>query len=145
MEFTPKSEEQIQMDRCLPAGTYDFKVIDAEDTESKKGNEMIALKLRVYREDGSGTQLRDWILEKLEFKLRHFCETTGLLEVYNTGKLNAEICIGRVGRVVTSIEEQDGYGPQARVVDYEKNGSVTQSAITDPQANESSDGDEIPF
>jgi hypothetical protein len=43
VKITPKTEEQIKMERLLPAGDYPFQVLSAEDKRSKNGNDMIAL------------------------------------------------------------------------------------------------------
>jgi hypothetical protein len=147
MKFTPKTEAEIREAGLLPAGEYPFEVIDAQDTQSKAGNEMISLKLRVWRPDGTTVQMRDWLLDAIEYKLRHFCDTTGLLAVYGLGDLTADHCIGKTGTVKVGVQDDDKYGPQNAVKDYTPAGAavapakvkVAAVAVTQPA------DDDIPF
>lgn len=125
MKFAPKSEEELAAELVLPAGTYDFEVVDAEEKLSKGGNEMIVVELKVFNRDGGFRKVTDYLLEKLAFKLRHFCCTTGLIQAYNAGSLSANKCIGRGGKVIIQIEperkSEDGsktYPSKNSVKDY---------------------------
>lgn len=120
MKFIPRSEEDLKRESLLGAGVYDFEIIEAKDTVSKKGNDMIALRLRVFSNDQGERVVRDWLMPSMGFKLRHFAETTGLIGAYDAGTLSAEDCQGRSGRVSLVIKEDDQYGPQNSVKDYEK-------------------------
>lgn len=119
MKFQPKSEREIRDEMTLPAGEYDFEIANAEDTTSSKGNDMIALVLRVFPSDGGAPRLvRDWLVPKMELKLNRFCRCVGLTDVYESGALDAFACQQLCGRVKLGIEESDEYGKQNRVVDY---------------------------
>lgn len=119
MKFTSKTEDQIMRESLLEAGDYDFEVIEAKDTVSKKsGKEMIALNLKVFRPDGGFVYVRDYLLEAMAFKLIHFCRTAGLGDAYKNGELTADACNGRAGKVRLIIEEQPGYSPRNAVKDY---------------------------
>jgi hypothetical protein len=120
MRFEAKSENELRRENLIPAGEYGFEVLTAEDKQSAKGNDMIALKLIVYMSDGSQRHVYDWILEAFAFKLRHFCEATGLIEDYNAGRLCAADCVGRSGKVKIGINEDKSgdYPPSNRVLDY---------------------------
>lgn len=118
MKTNPKSEAALREEMLLPAGDYDFEVLDAVDKLSQKGNEMIAVKLAVFRPNGSRQYVNDWLMEKMAFKLRHFCYSVGLGEKYEAGDLDAESCKGRTGRVTLKIEEQEGFGSRNAVKDY---------------------------
>jgi hypothetical protein len=117
MKFTPKSVEEIALDSLLPEGVYPFEVLDAVDTLSKAGNEMLKLKLVVFG-DGSSPHIYDYLLEKLAYKLRHFAEATGLLAEYEAGELTAQHCVNKEGYCKLGIERQDGYEPRNTVKDY---------------------------
>lgn len=58
MRFEPKSEDQLKAEFLLPDGEYDFTVTEAEEKQSAKGNDMIALKLTAYTPDGGERALR---------------------------------------------------------------------------------------
>lgn len=131
MKFQPKTEEDLKRDSLLGTGVYDFEVMEAKDAVSKKGNDMIALKLRVFSNDQGERVIRDWLMPSMGFKLRHFAETTGLIGAYDAGTLSAEDCQGRSGRVSLIIKEDDQYGPQNSVKDYEK-AKATEAKATEP-------------
>lgn len=149
MQFQPKSEEDLKREALLAPGTYDFDVLSAEEKVSARGNDMIALKLKVYS-DGGERHVRDWLMPSMGFKLRHFAETTGLLGAYDAGTLSAEDCKGRSGRVILVIKDDEKYGPQNSVKDYEKPKKPAEEAMTktDPKpvrpAPAATD-DQIPF
>ena len=105
----------------MAPGVYPFEVMEAVDTFSKAGNEMIKLKLCVFGDDGQTPHIYDYLLEKLPFKLRHFAETTSLLPQYEAGELTAVHCLNREGWVKLSIEEQEGFSPKNSVKDYVEN------------------------
>ncbi len=128
MKFTPKTEDDLKRESLLEAGTYDFEVMSAEDAISKKGADMIALKLRIFTDRGERS-VSDWLMPSMGFKLRHFAETTGMLAAYDAGTFNAEDCKGRSGRVLLRVEVQEGYSPKNSVRDYEKAKEPRESAM----------------
>ena len=118
MRFEPKSEDQLKAETMLPDGDYDFQVMEAQDAVSKQGNDMIKVKLRVFTSNGE-RHLYDYLMPSMGFKLRHFCESTGLLSRYDAGTLEAGHCLRREG--IASIEQEagkNGYPPKNRVADY---------------------------
>ncbi len=160
MQFTPKTklqleqeEEERELSLLLPKGVYDFECFRAEDKLSKSNNEMIAVGLKVYGNDGRTPFVNDWLLEKMAFKLRHFCETTELMAVYERGDLKAEHCLRASGRVQIDIEPaKDGYPAKNKVVDYgepEKSDTAQKKAeakwVDEPSSGGGGDPDGIPF
>ena len=121
LSFTPKTEEQIAEENLVPDGEYPFEVIKAEEAISKKtGDPMIKLKLCIFTDDGPAGErhVYDYLIQTMDFKLRHFCACTGLLERYETGTLEAEDCNGRTGHCIVKTEKQAGYKPKNAVKDY---------------------------
>jgi len=153
MQFQPKTEAEIKAANLLPEGVYDFEVFDAVDKVSKSGNDMIELHLKVFTDDGSTRQMRDWILESFAHKLRHFCEACGLTKQYEAGALTANDCIGMAGKVRVVQQTREGYDPQNSVKDYivPEAGSVpTRSTAPAPKpaaapAHTVHGEDDIPF
>ena len=89
--YTPKTEEQLATESLLPEGIYDATCIETSDKPSKKGNDMITLKLQIFHEDGFRIVF-DYIVFGNSFgerKFRHAANSFGLLAKYNLGKLNA--------------------------------------------------------
>lgn len=125
MRFAPKTEQELASELVMPAGTYDFEVTEAEEKTSKAGNEMIVVTLKVFGNDGGFRMVTDYLMEKMGFKLRHFCCTTGLIQAYNAGSLSAAKCEGRSGKVILQVDPErksdDGtktFPPKNSVKDY---------------------------
>lgn len=120
MEFKPKTEQEIAESQLPPIGEYDFEVLDASHETSKKGNAMIKLNIGLYSGDAIRWRIFDYLLPQLEAKLRHFCDSTGLLNKYEAGTLTADDCKGRAGRVDIGhkIDKTGTYPPSAAVRDY---------------------------
>lgn len=139
MKFTPKTEEEISAFDVWPAGDYDFTVIEAQDTVSKSGNEMIKLKLQVMKPSGETAVVFDYLLEAMDFKIRHFCSTAGMMAEYDSGTFNAGSCNQRSGKVTLKVEpEANGWPAKNSVKDYAKR--------DDQQAPSTQDDDDgIPF
>jgi len=147
LSFNPKTEQEVKTGMNAPAGEYDFEVLFAKDRTSKQGNAMIEIKIGIYRGEAISNHVFDYLLAKMEAKLRHFCDTTGLLAKYESGTLCAEDCVGRSGRVKISIREAEGnFEAKNEVKDYicrpakevAKPGEQAKSPAED-------DGDSEPF
>jgi hypothetical protein len=131
MRFTPKTEQEIQQALLLPDGEYDFEVISALDKQSKSGNDMIELKLRVFHEQ-SERFITDYLMEAMAFKLRHFCGAAGLMDEYESGALAAGMCVGKAGRVKLIIQKDKtgAYPDKNSVRDY-----VTEDLVSKPKGS----------
>lgn len=117
MRVTPKTDDELNP--VLPPGDYDAEVVKAEQKESKKGNDMIAIKLRVFH-DGGTIIVDDWLLDNVPAKLKRFCESAGLIDEYEAGELTAESCHERSVRVKLKIDrdETGQYGDKNAVAGY---------------------------
>ena len=157
MQFKPKSEEEVR--RIFEKGEYQFKVTDAIERNSAKGNPMIELTLEIYHSTITGkTNIVKCFLmtsePNFEFLIRHFCYSVGLIQSYESGNLIASTLIGKYGYALIGIEtDKEGkYPDKNRVLDFiEKsptqigqNGlkTVSQSLPTDPSKTLN---DDIPF
>jgi hypothetical protein len=105
--FEPKTEEELT--DLLEEGDGDFEVTAAEAQTSKNGNPMIKLSLKVWDKKGDQKFVYDYlILNGSKFsmrKIKHFCESCGMEEFYNSGKFSAKDCVGRSGKCVIGIEK----------------------------------------
>jgi hypothetical protein len=122
VKFTPKTERELAEEGMLPDGTVcDFEVTEAEDAVSKAGNDMIALKLKVWRPNGSTMQLRDWLVSSQHFKLMAFANATGMREAYDAGTMEAADMAGVCGKVKLGVEPASGDFPaRNKVASYVK-------------------------
>ena len=149
MKFKPKSESEMQSDSLLDTGLYDFEVMTAEDKVSKNGNEMIALKLRVFSDRGE-RHIYDYLLESTAWKLKHFCEIAGF--DYENGTLIAIDCAGVCGKVKIGIskDKTGQYGPKNQVNDYLSPKEMGLAVMTPSATKQALDApkfadDDIPF
>lgn len=104
MRFTPKSEEELQIGSLVEDGTYAYQVIDAKESISKAGHDMIEMKLIIWDKEGREHMLFDYLLEAMGYKLRHFCESHGMLDKYNSGQLSASDCRDKQGKVDVIVQ-----------------------------------------
>jgi len=152
MNFTPKTEQQIKEDMLLPKDNYSFEVIEAVNKKSKKGNDMIELKVLIYPKnpEASPRQMNDYLMEKMMFKLKHFCDETGLQAKYTAGTLTSDDCVGKTGKCQIIIQEDETgqYGPKNSIRDY---GAAKKQDIGGPipeagsSKKEEMAKDDIPF
>jgi hypothetical protein len=140
MTFDPKTEKEVSEAACAPAGEYDFDVLNAEDTLSKSGNPMIKITIGLYIDGSVKNRVFDYLLPAMEAKLRHFCDTVGLLKQYEAGTLEAADCVGRSGRVKIGIEPAGQYPAKNVVKDY-----VCRPAKPLAQTDVKQDEGDIPF
>jgi hypothetical protein len=117
MRVTPRTDSDLKREQLFEPGEYDFEIESAEDRVSKTGNEMVAIKMKVFAGERRA-YVRDWLLDKMAHKLKHFCYSVGMGEKYEAGGINAADCQGRAGRVYIVIEDNPDFGPQNRVKDY---------------------------
>lgn len=129
MNFKALNEEELN-DRqftLLKDGIYHFRVHDASDEISKSsGNDMIKLTLEIRDKENVRHLVFDHLVEAMAYKLKHFCDATGLIDKYNLGQINAVDCLGKGGRVsikqsLNQPRPEGGYFPDKNVVsDYVK-------------------------
>jgi len=105
MEFNPEDAGHILIDD----GEYDFDVSAAEACVSKfdEGEEQIQISLRIYCEKGA-TFLNQWLSPKKTWKIKQFALCTGMEDKFKAGKLLAEDCLGKAGRVKIGRYEKVG-------------------------------------
>lgn len=122
MEFTPignEKETEELSEELFPEGEYEFRVAYAKNDVSKSHNEMITLAIHVFK-NGEYVQVYDYLLEAMMFKLKHFCEATGLEKEYASGTLTAKMCVGKSGRckVVVQHDKNGKWKDKNAIEDY---------------------------
>lgn len=147
MKFQPKTEQEIQEERLLPEGEYSFQISGAEDTQSKAGNDMIKLTVRVFKPDGNFLLVDDYLVEAMLYKVLHLCEATGLKEDYDAGQLDSQKFIGKTGMLKLGIQKSDAFPDRNTIKDYIVDGKAD---IPKDDLAKTIDGDddledEIPF
>lgn len=145
MNFEPKTEMELQSEALAPDGDYNFEVLEASDETSKKsGNPMIKVNLGLYFGEAIRWRTFDYLLPAMASKLRHFCDTTGLLAKYESGQLRAVDCVGRSGkcRVIVEEDKSGQYPDKNKVSDYVVRAAkpLEKQASAEPETP-----DDIPF
>ncbi len=150
MRFQAKTEEEVS--NLIPKGEYAFEVLEAEEKTSKKGNDMIALKVGIdYNNSLRG--VFDYLvdIDSMAYKTRHFADTVGMLAEYEKGALNAESLIGLTGKCRLDIQPADStYEAKNVIKDYVKR-KPGEEAPAMPEHDPIKSGardkmdDEIPF
>lgn len=121
MRFEPKTQKKIDEESLLPAGVFHFLVASAEDKQSKAGNDMAEIKIKIEDEGGRTFTVIDYLVatDGMAYKLRHFAESTGLLAEYEKGEMEALIMEGRTGQCKIAVEPAKGtYRAKNVVTDY---------------------------
>ena len=157
MQFNSRSREELARESLTPPGEYDFEIISAEETTSKKGNEMIKLKLRVFVEGGE-IHVYDYLVAGMEYKLANFCDAIGRSDDYDDGEINADNLVGCAGKLKLVIEKEqkdkdtgEVKWPAKNVVKTYIAGKKGQEKMaerrvkTAPTAAVKTDDEEIPF
>lgn len=126
MKFAPKTETELETMSLLEPGIYPFQITSASNEVSKSGNDMLKLTVMIWGKDGSIHHIYDYLLEAMSYKLRHFCESTGLMDKYDKGELYPADCMNAQGNLELIIQEgkarEDGsrYPSRNSVKDYIK-------------------------
>ncbi len=103
MIFTPKTEEELQMENLLPEGIYPYQVIKSEDKVSQAGNQYTSITLKVWDKlGGEHLVFTNMALVKL---LKHFCDVNDMKSEYQSGNIHESMFLGKCGgRVCVSVE-----------------------------------------
>jgi hypothetical protein len=121
--YTPKSEKELSESMLIPDGDYDFEVISATQKNSKANNPMIELKLKIWDSEGKERTVFDYLMSSTDsmlYKLRHFCVATKMEQIFDSGKLTDQDCIGKSGKVRIFVQQDKSgkYQPKNAVKDY---------------------------
>lgn len=141
MKFKPKTERELSEANLWPVGEYSFEILEAEEKQDKNGNDMLALKVKVFKDNGASQNIFDYVSGAwMEFKLRHLAEVCGQLTEYESGELESYNFVGKTGtcKVGISKDKTGQYDDRNDIKDY----IVTSKAAAKPAVD---DSDLIPF
>lgn len=143
MKVTPITAAAATAPGLFKRGPHDFEIMTAVEKQSKAGNDMIELLVKVYDTEGRSRLINDWLVESegMAYKTRHFAEAVGLLSQYEKGELHSADLPGKTGRCQVGIKKEDGYPDKNRIQDY-LTGAATPliASVPEPELD-----DEIPF
>lgn len=109
MKFKPQTEaESASAERkTLPAGIYDAEVLEVVETRSKAGNDMLKLKLGVFRPQGGHDWVYDYITDT-SYRLAQLMSACGMNEQYQKGEVKADEIEGKCFQVTLKIDPARG-------------------------------------
>lgn len=126
MNFKPMSKQQLK--NLLTEGNYEFEVMTATEKQSKSGNNMIALSLKVKGHNKDVHFINDWLLQPQDhedadnvknkiWKIRSFCYATGMVEKYEKGTLTEQDCLNKKGMAKIKVRV-DNNGDEVNSIGY---------------------------
>lgn len=148
LKFDPKPESEL-IDLLL-TGDGDFEVLEATEKNSKNGNPMIELKLKVWDSTGHEGIMFDYLMltgsNYSVRKIRHFCYSCGLQSSYDSGSLGASECIGKQGKLKIDFQKgTNGYSDKNVVKDYITESDTKVAGANQSAAQDDKFDDDIPF
>jgi hypothetical protein len=93
--FQPMTEQELNANKLVEDGTYEFYVIRSTRKISKAMNSMCELNIRFWDKEGKIHTLFDYLVFSnvpLNIKkVKHFCDAVGLIEEYKVGQIPEEL------------------------------------------------------
>ena len=139
MKFRPQTEEEAAAAerRTLPAGIYDAEVLEVVETRSKAGNDMLKLKLGVFRPNGGQDWVYDYITDT-SYRLGQLMTACDMSEQYLKGEVDADEILGKCFKVTLKIDPARGeYSERNSVGRYGT--STPKPAAPSPASTEADD------
>lgn len=142
----PILDDQQMANLKIQPGDYQFEVFDAELKQSKSGNMMIELKIRVWDNNGKIHNMFDFLvaLESMAYKIKQFWESVGHPDKYKEKNLVTDY-VGKCGTCKVSPQKNQMNGSMDnKITSYLKpaEGSVDKLKTLDL---DSVTDDDIPF
>src|SRR5690349_6886944 len=108
MRFQPKSANDLY--DLLPNGDYEFFVKKASHEISQNTNaDMIKLELDIFY-NGRSYIVFCYLQEAMLFLVKHFCDSVGLADKYESGTLTWQDCEKKKGACkIKKIDAKDDY------------------------------------
>lgn len=152
-QFTPKTDEEIEAiknQNLLPEGNYSFVIREAKQRLSSTGNPMIEVLISIVDNNGNNRNIKDYLLstDKMIYKLKHLCDSIGVLKDYERGILDLVKFVNQKGQAKIIIQKggvsADGslYPDKNAVKDYLKRSEFVQLKSVEKETLLS---DDIPF
>ena len=138
MKFTPLQEDKkVYEDTIVPEDMYEFEITHAEEKISKAGNPYLYTRLELV----NWNPLKIVHCNLMGFRLKNFCEVTGLTTLYETGEVFVYDVIGKRACARIKITEDPKYGRKNEVAYFKMTPVIVKKVVDNlPEPN-----DEIPF
>jgi hypothetical protein len=121
LNYTPKTEQQIDEERIIPKGEYPFEVTSAEQRVGDYGEYLLLKFSLTSYQTGRVFNGSDIISlsDSYAWKLRHACEEMNILEIYERQELEVNDFLNRQGVLLIDhrISKKTGF-MESYVKDY---------------------------
>lgn len=109
MKFKPQPERETASPsrKTLPAGIYDAEVLEVVETRSNAGNDMIKIKLGVFRPQGGHDWVYDYITNT-SYRLAQLMTACGMSAQYQKGEVEADEIQGKCFKVTLKVDPARG-------------------------------------
>lgn len=130
LTFTPQTDDfiedlirQEEEERLVECGEAIFEVVAARSMMSHAGNPMIKVSLMVWDRNNKKGFIDDFLMcgEKSFFinRIKSFCKSIGIMDIYNSGKLNAsDINNTHCGKIIIGTRKDKNGKLQNSVMEY---------------------------
>ncbi len=131
LPYNKWTDEQITNRNVSDEGDYPFKILNAVQKTTKQKykdgkplpcHQMLVIDFEFHDLDGVVKKAKDWIvfIENMDWKLRHLCNTTGLLDLYDNEVLEANDLINKAGVFTLGVKEMQDQNGETKKVNFVK-------------------------
>jgi len=138
VKFDPKDAVNL-----IPDGEYDAEIVDAEETKSKAGNDMMKLTVKVFPGGGDRIVFDYAVVPKTLYKLKQLAAAVGEGAKFAAGQLEPSDLRGKGCRVTIETEAgKNGFDDKNAIRRYlpQVAGEMPGRSSTPPRHD-----DDIPF
>jgi len=132
MKIEAKTRDAIIESKLVAPGEYQFTVEKAEEMTSQFNNKnYINLTMKIIDISGKVHMIWEKLFEDDSEKLLDFCETTGLVDKYNSEELSPLDCIQKKGSLKLTRMEAKGQYKAKNIVKFLPNVVAPQGIVVD--------------
>lgn len=119
MKFDPEKESRRF---AVKEGICSFLILNAEETKSKAGNQMIKLTVEITDKEGRYCIVFDYLVANAQWKIKNLCESIGEIETYESGEISADMLKNKYSEceVITEEDPSNQYPPKLKIKKYLK-------------------------
>ena len=106
MIFNPEdADTSFDSAADFEVGEADFTVKSANVHTSPEGKESIKVVSEAIDKNGTRKLIDTYLSKNAIFRVREFCYATDMKELFKSGELKPEDCIGKSGKCVTQLQK----------------------------------------
>lgn len=140
MKFNP---DELEETTPMQPGIMNYEIVEAKERQSKSGNDMIELGIKIMDDDGRNLTIKDFLVGTTSslWKIHQFCQSNNL--DFNGGVLNPNDIVGQTGQCETTQETIEDGRQMLKIKKYIRQDK--QQSLSSPAQEEVPFDDDIPF